>query len=387
MPWNWQQPDWPRFTWDATRLVDAERLFLVRGGVVLGQIAHLNQSRSDALVVETIAAEAMTTSEIEGEFLDRDSVQSSIRRELGLATDAPRAQPAETGIAELMVELYRAAPEALEHATLCRWQEMVTRGHADLREVGRYRTNPQPMQVVSGKIYEPTVHFQAPPWDRVPAEMDRFIAWFNDTAPGGSEPLPALTRAGIAHLYFVSIHPFEDGNGRVARAIAEKALAQALGQATLTSLAATILARRREYYEELEAANRSNEITRWLAWCAGITLEAQHRTKARVEFILDKAALLDRLRGRLNSRQEKAMLRMLREGPDGFVGGLSAANYRSITGATTATATRDLAELVEIGALTRTGERRATRYHLPIPLKPTPRIRVERDGSVQILDA
>ena len=178
--------------------------------------------------------------------------------------------------------------------------------------------------------------------------------------------LPALTRAGVAHLYFESIHPFEDGNGRIGRAISEKALAQCLQRPTLTALAATILIHRKAYYAALEEANKQNEITKWLDWFAGIAIEAQQRTQARVEFLIEKTRLLDRLRGRLNDRQQRVLLRVLREGPEGFKGGLSARNYVTITGTSTATATRDLADMVEKGALQRTGERRHARYFLPI---------------------
>jgi Fic family protein len=212
--------------------------------------------------------------------------------------------------------------------------------------------------------------------------MQRFIAWFNSTRPGNAEPLPALTRAGIAHLYFECIHPFEDGNGRIGRALAEKSLAQSLGQPTLTALAATILARRRSYYEALEAANKQNEITAWLAWFAGVAMEGQRRTTALVEFLIDKTKLLDRLRGQLNQRQEKALLRMLREGPDGFVGGLSAGKYTTITGASPATATRDLVELVAMRALIRTGERKHTRYQLAIPRRPVMPVVLNRHGDL-----
>ncbi len=161
--------------------------------------------------------------------------------------------------------------------------------------------------------------------------MAGFIDWFERTAPGGTEPLPALTRAGAAHLYFETIHPFEDGNGRIGRAIAEKSLAQSLGQPTLIVLAATILARRASYYHALEAASQQNEITDWLAWFAGITIEAQQRTLALIEFLIDKAKLFDRLKGQLNDRQQKALLRMFKEGPDGFKGGLGAGKYGTIT--------------------------------------------------------
>jgi Fic family protein len=198
----------------------------------------------------------------------------------------------------------------------------------------------------------------------------RFVEWFNRTAPEGGDPLPAVTRAGIAHLFFVSIHPFEDGNGRIGRAIAEKALAQTLGQPTLTALATTILARRKAYYAALEAANQSNEITPWLSWFSAITIEAQQRTVAWVDFLTGKTRLLDQLRGRLNERQEKALLRMLREGPEGFKGGLSAGNYATITGASPATTTRDLTDLVAKGAMVRHGELRHARYHVAIPRRP-----------------
>ena len=163
---------------------------------------------------------------------------------------------------------------------------MVMSGSRNLRDVGRYRTGAEPRRVVSGPIDEPKVHFPAPPSAHVPSEMARFIAWFGRTARGGEEPLPALTRAGIAHLYFESTHhPFEDGNGRIGRAIGEMALAPSLSQPTLIALAATILARRKSYYEALEAANKENEITRWLMWFAAVAIEAQRRTIALVEFL------------------------------------------------------------------------------------------------------
>jgi Fic family protein len=212
--------------------------------------------------------------------------------------------------------------------------------------------------------------------------MGRFIKWFNRTAPYGKEPLPALTRAGIAHLYFESIHPFEDGNGRIGRAISEKALAQGSGHQTLTILAETILIRRKAYYAALEAANKENQITRWLRWFAGISIEAQRRTSARIDFLIDKTRLFDRLKGSINERQERALLRMLREGPEGFKGGLSAGNYLKITGASPATATRDLADLVDRKVLLRHGERRHTRYSLAIPLRPTAPVTIDKQGSL-----
>jgi len=360
MKWNWQKSAWPRFSWDASRLARLEAQFLQEAGVFVGAHQHLETDVQEELIVELLSAEALTTSEIEGEILDRASVQSSLRKQLGLASDRRRAKPAERGIAELMIDLYRGFPQPLSHQVLFRWHQMLMRGHSHL-VAGHYRTGNEPMQVISGAIHQPKVHFEAPPSAAVPAEMDRFVAWFHQTASG---PLPALTRAGLAHLYFVSVHPFEDGNGRIARALSEKALAQGLDQPVLVALGPTILHRRKSYYAALEAANKGLEVTAWLIWFAETALEAHRKTITRVEFLIAQTRLLDRLRHQLNPRQHKALLRLFREGPAGFEGGLSASNYMTITGASPATATRDLADLVTNQALVRAGDGRYARYHL-----------------------
>ncbi len=382
MTWNWQKPDWPNFTWDASRLREAEEQFLLGSGMFAGSIKHLNEQNREQLTIEAISTEALTTSEIEGEILDRASVQSSIRRQLGLAADHRRVKPAEQGIAEMMVSLYRSFSEALTDEVLFEWHRMLTNGRRDLKNIGRYRTSAEAMQVVSGSLHAPKLHFEAPASAKVPKEMARFVKWFHRSAPDGSDPLPALTRAGIAHLYFESIHPFEDGNGRIGRAISKKALAQSLGHPTLIALAATILIRRKSCYEALRAANKGNNMSSWLCWFAGIAIKAQQRTEANVEFLLDKTRLLDRLRGELNERQGKALLRMLREGPEGFEGGLSAGNYVTITGASPATATRDLADLVEKKALVRIGERRHAGYEVAIVLRPVQAVQIDQDGKL-----
>jgi Fic family protein len=364
MNWNWQNPDWPNFTWDRSRMSGAEEQFLLGAGVVIGSVRHLSEDEHNQLFVDVMSGEALTTSEIEGEILNRASVQSSIQRQLGLAADKRRASPAEQGIAEMMVDLFRSSAEPLSNEMLYRWHQMVASGRKDLIDIGRYRTGKEPMQVISGRIGAQKVHFEAPPSKRVPSEMKRFIAWFNQTVPQGAEPLPAISRAGIAHLYFESIHPFEDGNGRIGRAIAEKAMAQSFGQPLLVALATTILAHQKSYYEALEKANKRIDASAWLSWFADIALEAQRRTITQVEFLIAKTKLLDRLRGHINERQQKALLRIFREGPEGFKGGMSAGNYSTITGASPATTTRDLADLTEKGALVRTGERRHARYAL-----------------------
>lgn len=365
MTWNWELSDWPVFTWDRSRFAAAEAQFLRQAGVAIGTSKHLDEGERNQLTVDLMSSEAVTTSAIEGEVLSRASVQSSILRQLGLLpADKRRVTPAEQGIAEMMVDLYRSFSHPLSDSMLFGWHRMIAKGRTDLMVIGGYRASSEAMQIVSGRIGAPDVHFEAPPSQRVPVEMERFIRWFNRTAPDGEEPLPAITRAGTAHLYFESIHPFEDGNGRIGRALSEKALAQSSGQPALLSLATTILKHQKIYHQALERASRRNEITAWLTWFAEIVLEAQQHCIESVEFILAKTKLLDRLRDKINLRQQAALLRMLREGPEGFQGGLSAGNYITITGASPATATRDLADLVENGALVRTGERRHARYRL-----------------------
>lgn len=366
MLWNWQLSDWTQFIFDEARLRDAETRFLKGAGVVVGSMHHLDGEARHGIVVELISQEMVDSSAIEGEILDRISVQSSIARQLGFAADKRRSNPAEAGAAELMADLYRRYAEPLTDRLLFDWHKMLMNGRRDLAGIGSYRTHADPMQIVSGALHAPRIHFEAPPSDRVPDEMARFIAWFNDSSPQGSKPLAAITRAAIAHLWFETIHPFEDGNGRLGRALAEKALAQSLEAPTLTALAATINRHKKAYYTQLHRASQTNRIDAWMVWFADIVLEAQGRTIESIRFLIEKTRLLDRLRGRINARQEKALIRMMAEGPDGFVGGLSAHNYRTITEAASATATRDLAELVELGALERVGERRYTRYHLTI---------------------
>jgi len=382
MTWNWQKSDWPNFAWNRARLEKAEQQFLLGGGVVVGTVKHLPEEDRQQLTVDAMSTEAVTTSEIEGEILDRASVQSSIRKQLGLTVDERRVRPAEHGIAEMMVDLYRSFSEPPSQEMLFRWHEMIVSGRRDLKDVGRFRTGTEPMQVVSGRIDAPRVHFEAPPSSQVASEMNRFLEWFQQTRKDGHQPLSALTRAAVAHLYFESIHPFEDGNGRIGRAIAEKSLAEGLGQPTLIALAATILLRRKAYYEALEAANKQNEITNWVAWFAGLTIEAQRRAIALVEFLIDKTKLLDRLKGELNERQTKGLMRMFREGPEGLKGGLSAGKYSTITGSSPATTTRDLSDLVSKGALTRDGELRHARYRLNVPLRAVRQVNVNEQGEL-----
>jgi Fic family protein len=367
MKWNWQDPDWPNFRWDSARFASEELAFAEKAGVLIGSSGHLDQDNRAQLVVDLMSRSALDSSAIEGEILDRDSVQSSVRRHLGLQSDNRRIGPAEAGIAALMVDLFETLDAPLDHAKLFNWHRLLMSGRADLEVVGGYRLHDDPMQIVSGPDYKRKVHFEAPPSAVVMEQMDRFLCWFADSAPTNGSPVTPLIRAGIAHLWFETIHPFEDGNGRLGRVIAEKALAQGRKAPMLAGISSTFMQHRKSYYDQLETASRSLDINDWLGWFAKMTLAAQDQSTAWVEFLIGKARLMLRLQGQINERQEKVLLRLFKAGPQGFAGGLSADNYRSISGATSATATRDLADLVKKSVLRRTGERKGTRYWIALP--------------------
>lgn len=369
MIWNWQRTNWPNFSYDETVIEPLEKEFLLRSGEFLGAYRHVHEDDRNRLRIELIVDEAVKTSEIEGEILNRDSVQSSLRNQFGLSTDNRRIAPQERGIAEMMVDLYQNFSKPLSHETLFEWHKMIMSGNRRIEVIGGYRTHPEPMQVVSGGVGRTRIHFEAPPSEQVANEMDRFISWFNRTAPKSEDPLPYLIRSGIAHIYFESIHPFEDGNGRIGRVLSEKVLAQSLNQPSLISLSYTIERNRKRYYDMLEASNKDTSITKWLVYFSETILEAQQTTMNRVNFYIGKARFYELFEDRLNERQKKVVARVFREGIDGFKGGMNAENYISITKTSRATATRDLNELVEIGVFTRTGKQRYTRYYLNIDLK------------------
>ena len=309
----------------------------------------------------------------------RSSWQSS---NVALGCDRTDWTDALFGTSAVTVWFAEGVDGTLTEDQLVSWHRMVVSGRADLRDIGRYRTGDEPMQVVSGASYAPKVHFEAPPSNLVLKEMKKFLEWFNGTTPGTDSALTPLIRAGIAHLYFESIHAFEDGNGRIGRAIAEKALVQGVGQPIIVALARSILAHHSDYYKALEDANKTNDVTNWLRWFSAIALEAQYRTFAQIDFVIHKTKLLDAVKGRINARQEKVLLRMLREGPEGFEGGMSAKKYSAIAETAPATTTRDLAGLVEVGALIRSGEVKHTRYTLNFPASNIPEISINEEGRL-----
>lgn len=364
--WNWEQKDWPNFSYERDVLEPVEIEFIKLSSENAGILKYVSDEEKESLKIDLISEEAFKTSEIEGELLDRDSLQSSIRRQFGLKTDNHRILVAEQGVAEMMVDVYKGFDQLLTDAMLYKWHKMLLDGRKGLQNIGAYRAHHEPMQVVSGAIGREIIHFEAPPSEYVAEEMKQFLLWFNASAPNASKPLTALTRAGIAHLYFEAIHPFEDGNGRIGRAISEKALAQNLGRPTLIALAYTIEKNKKTYYSQLEKNSKTNYITEWLVYFSNTVLEAQTITLKRIEFIIQKSKLFQRLQNQLNSRQEKVLNRLFEAGIEGFKGGLSAENYISITQTTRPTATRDLGDLVVKKALIKKGQLKSTRYYLNI---------------------
>jgi len=365
--WNWLQENWPNFTYNKETLKELEYQFSEKSGMLLGVLKHINDNSKDDLLVDILSNEAIKTSEIEGDYLNRESVQSSIKKNLGLVTDNKKIKPAEFGISEMMVNLYKNYNEVLSHSQLFEWHKMITNGRRNLKNIGSYRTHSAPMQVVSGRIDRPKVHFEAPPSTRVSSEMEQFVFWFNKVHLKRNElDLYPLIKAGIAHLYFVSIHPFEDGNGRIGRAISEKSIALSLNRPTLILLSSRIEEKRKDYYSFLESNNKSLEITGWLQYFGNTILEAQESTLKRVEFLIKKAKFFEKHLSKLNERQLIVIERLFKAGPSGFIGGLSAENYKKIAKTSPSTATRDLNGLVKKEILNKTGALKSSRYSLNI---------------------
>ena len=365
--YNWQQKDWPNFTYSLHAVEDDLFLFAEKTGHITGVLKALPEDAQMEALIDMMVAEAIKTSEIEGEYLSRKDVMSSIRNNLGLnkTPDQVRDKKAK-GIGELMIDVRNTFKEALTKAKLFSWHTMLMSGSADIT-IGSWRSHEEPMQVISGAMGKQQVHYEAPPSKRVPEEMDQFIVWFNETGPGGKNEIKkAPVRSAIAHLYFETIHPFEDGNGRIGRAIAEKALSQGIGRPGLLSLSRTIEANKKAYYDALETAQGSNEITPWINYFVKTTLDAQIDAEEQIEFTLKKTKFFDRFKNQLNDRQVTVVKRMLEEGPKGFQGGMNAGKYVSITKTSKATATRDLQDLLEKGALVVIGAGRSTHYQINV---------------------
>ena len=366
MRYNWQLEDWPHFRFDLAG-VEADLLaFVDVAGQVHGLLQALPEGLQGEAIVDLMISEAIKTSEIEGAFLSRQDVMSSIRNQLGLnAVFEPTQDQASAGVGELLVEVRQSWEVPLTANALFAWHRMLLAGTPRLT-LGAWRTDDSPMQVVSGQIGRPTVHFEAPPSVQGFDEMEAFLIWFNGSAQNIRH---APVRAAIAHLYFESIHPFEDGNGRIGRAIAEKALSQGLGRPVLLSLSRSIEANKKDYYGALEQAQRSNDVTAWVQYFGALVLQAQRESAEQIDFVLRKTQFFDCYQGKLDERQLRVVRRMLDAGPSGFEGGMNARKYCALTKVSKATATRDLRALVELGVCVAIGGGRSARYELNLPTK------------------
>ncbi len=353
MKWIWQQKDWPHFSYKSISELDEK--FIQNAGILTGLQESLDNSVLTNIKIEQLSEEAFRTSEIEGELLNRNSVKLSIRKNIQKQEIDWNLK--ENNIAAVIVDAQNSVEELLSQDLLFRWYKMLMKNRHDLLNTEGFRTHQDAMQIIStstGKVY-----YEAPPSKQVPEEMKIFIDWFNS-----SKSLSPLIRAGIAHLYFVMIHPFEDGNGRISRLLAEKALAQYLRCPLTISISAAIQKNRKKYYDALEQANKSLEISEWLQYFSETVIEAQENLKAIVKFIVKKTGFYNKFGNFLNERQKKAVATIFKYGSFEFVGGMSAEKYVAITGTSRATATRDLNDLVEKGIMAKNGKQRYTRYQL-----------------------
>src|SRR3990172_935711 len=348
--WIWQQSEWPQFRWDQGNLAPLLARARLAQGKVLGAVRLLDASLTLEAMAAILVEDGVTTSAIEGERLDLDAVRSSVARHLGLPTAGLPAPPrAVDGLIDVLLDATRHHHLPLTCARLCKWQAaLFPTGYSGLHQIrtGTLRGD-EPMQVISGGIGRERVHFTAPPRAGLEAELDRFLAWFNSFPAD----LDGLIRAGVAHLWFVTLHPFEDGNGRLARAITDMVLSQDERQPMrFFSLSAQMLRERESYYDILERAQRGGvEITGWLAWFLTQVAASATAAEQTVAGTLAKARFWLRHQATdLNERQRKALNRLLYAGPDGFEGGINTRKYMSLTKTSRATAYRELAEL-EIG--------------------------------------
>ena len=373
MVYAWQLPDWPRFhveTSAVTSTVSRYEALCIDASKEYGLLEKRVQRDT---LLEWLVSEAISTSAIEGEILNRKDVRSSILNHLGMQDTPVRVgDPRAEGVAALVLDVRENASEPLTTEMLCLWQSMVVQPHPYLDEpliIGSFRHSSQPMLIVSGPVGYEKVHYEAPPGAKVPREINAFLKWYNETTPSvnSDEDIPGLVRAAVAHAWLELVHPFDDGNGRVGRAVTDHALYQDLRSVPLFSLSTTIEENRNIYYEKLGTVNRSLDFTEWVVWFAETACEAQVNAQCQLAFALDKTRFWDAFgETAFNKRQTKAINRMFKAGPAGFEGGMTARKYTNLTGASRATATRDLGDMVKKGALKAEGRGRSVSYVLQL---------------------
>jgi Fic family protein len=360
----WKQENWPDLTWDSAQLAPLLAQVSREQGRLLGRMQDLGFELRREAQLSTLTEDVVRSSEIEGEKLDSDQVRSSIARRLGMEVGGlVAADRAVEGVVELMLDATTNYAQPLTADRLFGWHAaLFPTGRSGLHKitVGDWRTDSGgPMQVVSGPIGRQKVHYEAPPAARVRKEMKRFLSWFD--APGDTDPLFV---AGLAHLWFVTIHPFDDGNGRVARAIADMALARSEGSPQrFYSMSAQIRRERSDYYIMLERTQEGGlDVTSWQEWFLSCLRRAIEGSQDTLSSVLTKARFWERFAQQsLNERQVKVLNRLL----DNFEGKLTTSKWAKLTKSSQDTAYRDILDLVERGALRKDpGGGRSTSYSL-----------------------
>ncbi|QXH72438.1 Fic family protein [Pseudomonas atacamensis] len=372
--WIWQQPDWPDFNWQAERLAPLLRECVQTQGRLLGIAGSVGDSMSAQSELDALLQNIVTSSAIEGEQLNVGSVRSSLARRLGLEwVDRDSVSQRSEGLAQLMLDATHGFDEPLTLARLLEWHTWLFPAEEAMFSarpilVGTLRGD-EPMQVVSGRLDRPTVHFEAPPRQGLEQQIERFLSWFE--ASRDQVSLDPLLRAGIAHFWFVTLHPFDDGNGRLTRTITDLALAQGEAQAIrFYAMSASILEDRAGYYRILESSQKATlDITEWLTWFLQTLLRSLQQAITRIDSVLGKTRFWQAHReSDLSAEQIKVLNRLLDGGERGFEQGLSAGQYQAVAKVSKATATRHLAELLDKGCLQRLpGGGRSTRYKINYP--------------------
>ncbi len=366
----WQSPDWPRLRWEEARLLaPLSRCRLIQGKL-LGQMTALDRETGMQAWADLLVEEAVETSHIEGQILDRKTVRSSVARRLGLdAAGLPRPESGADGLVAVLLDATEGYEKPLTTPRLKSWQAaLFPTGYSGLYRiiVGDWR-GPSPMRIVSGPLGREKVHYEAPPPDRIEEEMAGFLHWWETSR----QEMDGILRAGIAHFRFVTIHPFEDGNGRIARAITDMAMAQDQGASRrYYSLSAQIMACREAYYDVLEKTQKGDgDITEWLEWFFDCFEGAIRRSADLLHNVLVKAAFWrQHAQTQMNDRQQKVINRLLDSGKGGFEGGLTTRKYVSMAKVSRSTAQREIRDLLEKGVLAENpGAGRSTSYDLIWP--------------------
>lgn len=360
----WEAREWPVWRYDLPSLTPALLAVSQAQGILQGRLADVGLALRDEASLTALTDDVLKTSEIEGELLDVASVRSSIARRLGvdIGALAPVDRHVE-GVVEMVLDATSHSAEPLTEERLFGWHAaLFPTGRSGISRVavGQWRNDDAgPMQVVSGRVDRPKVHFQAPPADTLPTETRRFLDWAN-----GNGAEPALLKAGLAHLWFVTLHPFDDGNGRIARAVGDLFLARADGGGPrFYSLSAQIQRERKAYYDILERTQKASlDVTAWLAWFLDTLGRALASAQVTLDGVLAKALFWRRWGGTpLNERQVKLLNRLL----DGFEGKLTSTKWAAIAKCSADTALRDITQLLALGVLRKSaGGGRSTGYEL-----------------------